>query len=926
SGLQAQLPAANSLDCAQAGWALEQLGWPAGAGLVGGLWERLQACLPPDRPGARNLVVLLNSASKMGLQLGTQQLLQLEQQLRQLTPLMSGQDVANALASLTRLAMHPAAATTVAAAPAAAAAVAGPAPAAAAGPAAATAKPAAAPPPPPPSPSEVGRAEEGRLLAQQRQALRRLQQAEEQAGAGAAGGGGGQQPQQLSNGPQPRPLPPPQPSSPQPQQQEPQQPQQQRPAPQSPPAAHRPPAAPPSWRPHPDTLRVLLMRAAQLLPSLRGDEVASLLYCLARLRFSPPEELTEALLSRFSAQRTQCSPAALCMALWAAARLPRRPHPSWLAALLAQTGHRLPVLTPSMTCTTLYGMARLQRSYCGRGSTKKGENNHHGNGTPAYNEVGSGSSGSSTGNRSSSNGDGGSGVRESSYRHEDAAIRSDMGAAAREAQPSQQQQPPRLQSQPPRLPPWQSPRLVVALASRVAEQLPAFSPQEVANTAWAVGYMMPVVVAAAAAVDASQEAATTAAALLSSSSSASPSASAPSSSATAPPPASSAASSSGSGATHGSSRGKRAPAGQRPRWWQSKKAKQGGGNRAAAAAAAAAQSSAAAAVAALWPALVGRVRGLGFRAFTAQGLANTLWGLAVLSCSEEVPVLAAVGKTASSCSAAGGGGAGGGGGGDAAGSGGAPSQPGARVKEKRSPGVMAPRVQQRVVVQRRRVPVVSLLLGSEPDMTAATTATTTAVMNTTATIGTGLATSSLTSSSSALSSSAAAAPAASASAASAAGSGFLPPPLDLSAALEASLHDMNERELSMVLWALCRLRWQPPSQSWLQTAAARCCRMLHAMPLEGLSAFVHAVTWLRPLRYTPCGPEVNAMMDEVLARLAGIQSRRARNGLISRLNLMRSRVQQQERVLAARKARKIARALKYERRARARWATLWRVA
>ncbi|KXZ52459.1 hypothetical protein GPECTOR_9g503 [Gonium pectorale] len=102
-GFMASLPEANALDCAQGLWALSQMGWPLERAELEAVWRRTLSCLHPDRPSCRSLLVVLCAATKMGLRLSRDELLWLEAQLVAASPMLSGQDVANALSSLARL-------------------------------------------------------------------------------------------------------------------------------------------------------------------------------------------------------------------------------------------------------------------------------------------------------------------------------------------------------------------------------------------------------------------------------------------------------------------------------------------------------------------------------------------------------------------------------------------------------------------------------------------------------------------------------------------------------------------------------------------------------------------------------------------------------------------------------------------------------
>ncbi len=196
-------------------------------------------------------------------------------------------------------------------------------------------------------------------------------------------------------------------------------------------------------------------------------------------------------------------------------------------------------------------------------------------------------------------------------------------------------------------------------------------------------------------------------------------------------------------------------------------------------------------------------------------------------------------------------------------------------------------------------------------------------------------------------------------------------PNDLSSlrtALYERLHDMDERELSMTVWALARLRCTP-GREWLDAAlwrlvgwegaqgvrerpraeggrAAPAARpdgtprggngtvsmsavgredaeplvavrpsvrgraeggssggsssggggsLLRRLPLEGLTALLHATTWVSP-SYLPDPYVVSALEEEVVGRLAAIQSDRAKRGLLSRLAVLRARQAREERL------------------------------
>lgn len=105
------------------------------------------------------------------------------------------------------------------------------------------------------------------------------------------------------------------------------------------------------------------------------------------------------------------------------------------------------------------------------------------------------------------------------------------------------------------------------------------------------------------------------------------------------------------------------------------------------------------------------------------------------------------------------------------------------------------------------------------------------------------------------------------------------------------LHDTlpaRLQELSMVLWALAKLRLDP-GQAWMEAAVARGAALAPRMPLEGLSAFVHALTWARPAP-APDAALLAVLEEEVARRMAHVENRRARNGLSSRLAFMRARL------------------------------------
>eukprot|EP00198_Chlamydomonas_reinhardtii_P008607 XP_001697944.1 predicted protein [Chlamydomonas reinhardtii] len=281
--LQEQLDRANGLDLANGLWALGVLGWPA-------------CYVPGDRSSGRSLLVVLNSATKLGLRLSqAEQLTHLESQLVGLAPAMSGHDVANALASLTRLAETAAAATSAGSRDGSGYSSSSSSSSSGGGIDAAEV----------PAPLAADEREDGPDAGAE------LEEGERDEGAASAAGAELEGPKG-------------------------------------------------SYRPQAGTLRVLLARAASMVSSLRGDEAAMLLYSVARLRFQPPDSLTGALYSRTASQRGATSPSTLALLLWAAGRLRTQPPGWWVAALVEEAARRLPRLPPSVVATALNGVVQLR--------------------------------------------------------------------------------------------------------------------------------------------------------------------------------------------------------------------------------------------------------------------------------------------------------------------------------------------------------------------------------------------------------------------------------------------------------------------------------------------------------------------------------------------------------------------------------------